>query len=542
MAELMLLDAAFKPVARGFGSLQQKVPPGLYVARALYGACVQERALAARALDAEPVTFESSLIDTPLPLRRSTSYDARHAAAVTAATADAPAFPAAASSFLLCLRRLPGSPAEADPGEQGFAGFSLLRPNGQTVVAFNFAAQLDLRAGLRVARVELPPGDYYLMYEAKDFHRVLPVVLVPTWRFECYLQIGADGPDFPNGSVYYAPARCPFDADDGGRVLAELIRGALMRRASLGWGQGVPTALVQRVSAQYPFTAVLAAHLLLSAVPESRGTSAFCDVMKSAEMLGPSHPDCWVLKTKCDLLEQRAPDGAREFPAAVPPLLLQSWGYLLDVADKWPASVNPAFVASTASILCQKSLWTSLASTGAYPELPEVFDEEPRLSSPTFDEAFLNVPVKELSHADGAFAIQALEPAQSSGATHAELPGLRISPTWASASSASAAQVPAPTYDAVRDRLQALLSSRAGLEAQKDVLPAKVFDVLKITQQALRLHASNETQPVGEALDDSKVKQVARSLGVSVGVLGALLADDAGAPTLTVAPSMQMPE
>lgn len=347
VTDIILLDSTFTPLAKGQGTVQLEVAPGLYLARAVAGNRAEEMALVVRdeQFDQE-FRLPSVQFDSPLPLPgTATSHEYHQYPVFAALSAPAELPEPGQGGFLLCVRdtvprHLEETGSYLQHSGKAYTGFRLLGLEDDTIVAFDAlptAFQPEERLLLHLA--QLPPGQYQLEWQPE--HGVpmrIPMPVLAGMTTQLYVLIQRGGadldlpfPDLPNAAVVICRSPGGFSPDSMEMRLAERLRYCLSHGTTMRLEPLLGTLLEKGL--ENPVTAVLAAHLLLQ--EKNLPHTLLTGVLDAAEvMLGPEFPDLVALRLR---LLRHSPDdqGHQPEPAAevhFPPLLRRSWDYLLEGA------------------------------------------------------------------------------------------------------------------------------------------------------------------------------------------------------------------
>jgi hypothetical protein len=312
IAEIAVYDGNLNVVAKGAGTLKEKVPAGLYRVRIRVGSATDEKLVALESdqtVNFGPVSFLS-----PIPLSDTEKTHEYHmAAAADAASRIAPKALGTGSSIMVFAREWSAQQnlSEGNPAE----GLSLLDANENLLAEIWKEADLrnehDASAGWRA---NVNPGGYFLRLKLGDADNTMllrPIFVSPGHQLQIFCLVsdhiveaeaqGADQEgrtrstirraDLANGAIAISPAGS-FDPNDRRIRLSELGCNALAQSR-----EGMSDSLIDELVMQKfenPMLGLFAAHLLLRDKPGDR--ELFRTVTDHLlRMLGPDHPDLQAL-------------------------------------------------------------------------------------------------------------------------------------------------------------------------------------------------------------------------------------------------------
>lgn len=362
MAEVQLIDHRFNPVQRGTGQIEVEVEPGLYLARASLGNRFTEQPVSVP--DDQPdarVELPVIEFDSPIPLQKTRTTHEYHQHPVSVAlTALLAGHEGNEGGFLFCVRDAEAAPREVPQAYvQAFQGFRLLDSQGQVRLDLAPTAEtFNLQDRLLLQQARLPAGHYQLEWRQGPSMR-LPVIIQSGLTTQWYALVQNDAgtppqwrPDMAEAAVAYSGARNANRPDNPEFRLAERARYCLTRGINLL----VDTEMGRMLRARFdnPMLGLLAAHLLLREQPPRLDLIEQV-LVNTQKLLGADFPDVFALQLK--FASMTHDDGRRRHsdlrPVEYPPLLRQSWDYLLEAAaanpdliptDSVAARISPALV------------------------------------------------------------------------------------------------------------------------------------------------------------------------------------------------------
>jgi len=318
--------------ARGLGSIEQSLPPGLYVARARSGDVTRQQSLRITPDSSEP--REVHFVEVG-PLRSSAPAEAGAELAMVAQSV------AQQSWVLLGL----SSAATADhpfsraplPSD-AVKGFALCTLEGELVQAFDTVPPTLTPTGHQAVAVAAPPGWYALAIPTDEGRRLLlPLRVQAQWSPSIFIEMRDDGeqrrPNLDTLLATYDPAEWGIYRNP------TRIRAIEQARRALARGRDTVAAEVMRVlydqKFEDPMLGLLAAALLLAAGERSTALSEVLE--NTGRLLGDDHPDLVISRAVArqnrlvSKMQRKKGDGV---PLAAPPLLRANWERLISLKDR----------------------------------------------------------------------------------------------------------------------------------------------------------------------------------------------------------------
>jgi len=339
--EIFLIDDRFRRIATGLGTLELKLPPGLYKVRFRSGDLQRDRYVevkpkkTAEVRESEPMPFACSA-----PISNAVSSRPQHAAPAARISRSQAGRPGhkkigAGSWLFLFVRDL----AEQAP-KAPFGSVTVCRLDG-TEVAKVTDGEVNQAEGYAGVRLETDPGTYRVRVEtgAMGSYEIFAVAS-KGWQTQVFLM----AEDFPwRGETIRRPALKSalitmarpdrgFDPESPDLRMAEQARVALVSgRVTLG--RRALEMLVDN-KFEFPMLGVFGAHLMLLA-PEPDLDLLRVVQQNLRSLLGP-HPDVEAL-----LLDPRLGEPPEDFRLASPPMLTRSWRLIVSATLRRPQLIPP---------------------------------------------------------------------------------------------------------------------------------------------------------------------------------------------------------
>jgi hypothetical protein len=301
-AEITVLDARQNPILTRLGSVDERLPAGLYELRVRLGPAILEKLISLSRDQSLAISEDDFQFPTPVPLVNTARTRDYHQKAAVEASRMTPVDHGSGATILVFARDW--SPDENTTGNP-LRGLTLHDAVGTQLVDLTEGADFrqtgDVSAGNLVS---VNPGAYRLRLTLADAKAPKPmfermIVAVAGWQTQIFMfrqdQDGERRADLAGGAVVMAREnRAPermFDPAGKGERVAVLARYALVQR------RPVADAVYQELfdlKFDDPVLGLLAAHLLLRDKPDQRD---FLDEVMTnlRKMLGPDHPDVLAL-------------------------------------------------------------------------------------------------------------------------------------------------------------------------------------------------------------------------------------------------------
>jgi hypothetical protein len=403
LAELFLVDHDFALVDRAVGSLEAKVPQGVYKVKATLGEAMTEELVVLNENRAIDLASELQ-VASPAPLEGTGLTHEFHVALAADASTKVEKSAGQGAQVLIVSRRYsseerPATEADARSAQVApLAEVSLQSPDGETILDLAGQSGWDPVAG---KTVELSPGSYRLHWR----HHAGPpleqtVHAVEGWQTQVFLLEEAEGPEEAlRNKVSILMSKEGFNPESPELLLAEQARTALADERKVA--DVANNALFAKFD--NPMLGLFGAHLMLlgrDALKEALEARAAepalaeqpqapldfdQDIFNGAvanlrSLLGEDQPDVIALSTKATDVER---DSIR--PIDAPPMLWRSWLLLIEASNRWPDLVPVGIWRDTARVLPLRPFFTWSAEVEKGDTAAEL--EMARLMKRTVDEA-----------------------------------------------------------------------------------------------------------------------------------------------------------
>lgn len=362
--ELFLIDNRFQVAARGVGTLDEAVPPGIYKIKARAGPYTREEPLLLTpSAGSVRRLVHTPAIPSPVPLVGTSKTHEYHMEAAVRESRRTHVQAGSGSSIFVFVREWSGS-------ESGGPALKLHPARGLTLRTIGDVPLVDFaergRASLdadpwAACNVAVDPGLYRLCLELPSGSRIeQTVVAVAGWQTQIFLlqRSYGDDPDYRRADLVSTSVKLTqggFDPDRSER-LVELARlGLTDRRRVLS--DDVRAMLQGKF--HDPMLGIFGAHLLLL---DDEPDLGLLDIVVSnlRGMLGP-HPDVEALALRL------GPD-ATSYVFAAPPMLRRSWLLVVEATVRQPSLVPPdSLAAMKAACIVPAApwcLWLTLSPGG----------------------------------------------------------------------------------------------------------------------------------------------------------------------------------
>jgi hypothetical protein len=397
LAEIFLIDHAFRLVNRSVGDLQAQVPPGAYKVKAALGEAATERLIVLRANETIDLGGELE-IASPAPFEGTGLTHESHMELATETSAKVADSPGQGATVLIVSRRYSSAEAGADREQAPLEKLSLHGPDGDLIADLAGKSGGDPVVG---TTIEVDPGPYRLSW--RDHAGVAAeqtVVAVADWQTQVFILEDALGPqESLRNKVSILMSQHGFDPADADLRQVEEARTALADERKVSGKAN--NALFAKFD--NPMLGLFGAHLMLLGqeakryaeeaetrsgpptrpqAPVDFDQALFDEAVGNLSgLLGEEHPDVVALATRVSDVERH-----RIRPIEVPPMLWRSWLLLIEASNDWPDLVPVHMWRDTARLLPLRPflVWSEAAdgedSSGAELEMA-------RLMKRTVDEA-----------------------------------------------------------------------------------------------------------------------------------------------------------
>lgn len=340
-AEIFIVDEAFNLVDRGVGSLNVKLPMGLYKVRIRSGTRISDEVhLLDAPVDPEHAAAPLAPFSAAAPLPHSALTHEYHMAA-RAEAAQRVDLKKGTDGKLMVMTRIwrkdDAPPAELLPWE----GMKVLNRSGKVIadLAQDGERKTDQDVFATVT-IELDPGTYFLrMPDLAGGQREQSVVVSPNWRTESYVlftprNVDQEGFVGPRIAILMHGIDMPV-GDDSDLVINQAQVALANERLVLG-GE-LDDLLISKFS--NPIAGIIGGHLLIvehSHRPSNRILQLDEVVRNLRGLVGDRHPDVEALSLHCSdkALRNRNPVGE-------PPMFQASWELLVEASRQRPDQIPP---------------------------------------------------------------------------------------------------------------------------------------------------------------------------------------------------------
>ena len=355
--EISVWDTSFKRVARGFGKLEEPLPPGTYEVEFRAGAEVRRVSVELRAGEGtHDVVAPQFAIASAAPVEgASTSFETHRDPAIRASESLRQA-PAGQGGLIVMVRTLRGQAADhLDP--VGLATLSVVRPDGSDVDAEPGGFTKTLDQGFAIWKGALPPGGYALRTTREGRRRDQALWVAEGWQTLVFVPNTPQGPAPDLASIHMAPLR------EGWQQFESHVGLALeLSLAALRDGRGVvPRDLLNLLlHAKFvnPMLGIVGGHtMLLQRQPD---LELCAKVITNLDRLVPGHPDVVALGARLQLREERSPAPPPPGGVVWPPMLLPGYGALLRLdADEPGVIADGSPAEQAAATLIVNGVWSA---------------------------------------------------------------------------------------------------------------------------------------------------------------------------------------
>jgi hypothetical protein len=331
---ITILDRKFSPVAEGLGSVEKRLPPGLYEARFEAGSSVREQLFSlAPGEELHHIHEDRIAFATPVPLPDTRSEVPEQSIAAAHVSARVDRSIGRGGQLMIFVRDL-DLRGRSNPAH----GLTLRGPAGQRAVVQedgvtggDTGAKRPPWAG---CNYELDPGCWLLRAPSPAGGSIEQVLAVcDGWQTQLFLErsgsyVGrARRPDLANSSVLMAEAGVGFDSERTDLRAAELARQGLRDRRYAIAEKELMAMLVGKL--RNPMLGIYGAHLLLH--HEDPDLNLIRRVTRKLRELIGGHPDVRAVELWLD------DEACGDF--AEPPMLKSSWSIVVEASAGRPELV-----------------------------------------------------------------------------------------------------------------------------------------------------------------------------------------------------------
>jgi hypothetical protein len=338
--ELFVLDERFGLIYRNSGSLQLRLPFGIYKVKARLSRSIKEEVFL---LDQDRPTLEAIAnvpVMTAAPLPNTAASHEYHQVAATRglATVDVRKGTGAA---ITVMARIWSSEGQQPTGLQPWLGVKVVNENGRVIADLERDGRRDGQGDpSAVCSLSVTPGTYYLRHVLQNGQEAEQALIVPTnWSLRAFLLRivepgGRSLSPYPRLSLMMHPLGNIFSLDDPQRKTMEAARVALAdERAILN--RDLEALLLRKF--KDPLAGIIGGHLLLIEHERdpTRDISLLDLVVNNLRSLvGSEHPDVECLSLRCPDESLRRTKALR-----TPPLYQRSWMLLIEACQRNPSLV-----------------------------------------------------------------------------------------------------------------------------------------------------------------------------------------------------------
>jgi hypothetical protein len=333
LTQIYVIDARFQVVAQGVGTLQVRVPAGLYKVKFKAGH-VFEEVDAALAPGSPPLeVLAGRFMVSAAPLRGTgTSYE-HHANAARKLSHTSTVSAGAGASLMVFARDLRRDPPPLH--EHPLARMGLHGEDGAPIFDGG-TAPFERGASWAGFGAAVAPGIYRLRLDRPSGTVEHAIYTYPGWQSQVFLVLRetADGlgmePQLGCSTIIMAPAAEGFTPDDKDLRLTELARQSLEQRRVMMREDLIESLLAGE--RDNPMLALYAAHLLL--LQREPAWAVLRRLLSHLERLLPASTDVAALRLKVQ--EDGGPT-----PLSAPPMLRASWKIIAERSLRWPELLLP---------------------------------------------------------------------------------------------------------------------------------------------------------------------------------------------------------
>jgi hypothetical protein len=387
LAEVFLSDHEFALVARGVGSLEATVEPGVYKVKAKLGDARVERLVVLNEDETIDLSAELRPV-TPAPLEDTARTHHSQAALAVDESSTIDVHAGKGAQVFLLARRWTPDPARMEAGGQGLCNMSLHSLEGEKIADLldektPSEPQEDAAAGFTVT---VDPALYLLRWSDPFGATAEQVVTaLAGWQTQAFLlEEEVEGAPNPH-ELSVLMSQHPFSYSDPSLQIAEEARTALAeeRRVATSF---ISASLFGDFG--NPMLGLFGAHLMLIAGEaleerserEAEGETAMAPpapvgfdqalfdevVSKLAALFGEDHPDVVALATK-------ASQASKPPPLRCAPMLWRSWRLLIEASNQQPDLVPPDLWRRTLGTLPMRPFltWSPETSSALVPQWEE---------------------------------------------------------------------------------------------------------------------------------------------------------------------------
>jgi hypothetical protein len=332
---ITVVDGNFAKVAEGGGSLEVKLPAGIYSVRFQAGESVSQQSILLRpdAIEVE-LEQEDTNFATSVPLQNASSRKGNHERAASKLSQGSRRMIGKGGELLVFVR-------DVDRRTRSIAtrGLTLHSADGEKIADLEREAKQSRSVGPPWAGclLQLEPGPYRLRLRGGDTGTVEQMLYIAgEWQTQLFLErqpepLGGRGrrANLAEGSVLMT--RSSFDSEQVDTEMTELARQALRDR-TLSVPESMLRAMLES-KREDPMLGIYAGHLLL--MREEPNTQMLAEVVENLRRLVDGHPDVDALAL--------ALDGGATLTSnfALPPMLQSSWSIIISASASREGLVPP---------------------------------------------------------------------------------------------------------------------------------------------------------------------------------------------------------
>ncbi|PKO39591.1 MAG: hypothetical protein CVU33_04450 [Betaproteobacteria bacterium HGW-Betaproteobacteria-6] len=360
-SEVMVIDSDFQLMARGIGSIQVNVAPGIYRAIGRVGDQENEQLFAVDSAEPENrkvVELPMLEFSSPIPLNRTLTSREFHQSAIRQKIASNPSLLEDEAGIVIFLRDPSciyfdlAKEMETLEGEakakslslikqyaQNFAGFALSNLDGTSMSRLEDIGSFTPDLGYLIVSATVKPGAYALTRPAltNEDPVCLPLVVPAGWTLQVFVSMLPDGnstigrlADFDGAAMLFEPPGRDFNADRPDLRTMEVLRNAIVSGHYFINEDDIQLGALEPID--NPMFFLLAAQLILHC--KTPDTKRLIDMVnKVANSLGPNFPDVLILSWKLKQADGlTTSEDAEKLVSSLnqPPILQLSWHYLME--------------------------------------------------------------------------------------------------------------------------------------------------------------------------------------------------------------------
>ncbi len=339
--EIYVIDANFKRILSGCGSLEAELSPGIYKLKTRTGMKAEEEDLVVMPGD-NPVerNIKAQPFVSSAPLAETYKTHEFHIENARLESRNVHVRAGRGSSIFVFVREWTAKvlPPDAPAGSNPAKGLSLRDLNGKLIADFLQSSKTGLGADPWAAcNVMVDPGVYRLRLERPNDILEQTVVACPGWQTQYFALLSQDCdsslpkcPDLAKSAILMAREGVGFLPDDPGQRLSELGRLGLSNRRLVLSNTQRHELLHGKF--QDPMLGIYGAHLLLLR-PDDQLQDSLREIVRNLRaLLTTPHPDVESIALKIK-------DTPSNYVFSAPPMLSRSWSLILEASLERPGLI-----------------------------------------------------------------------------------------------------------------------------------------------------------------------------------------------------------